>query len=69
MIGIVVAVASVVILITTQDFSQPMAYVDKWTIPMVLITFCELGLSYLALKKKKKENEAKEAKEETKSES
>ena len=72
LIGIVVAVASVVLLITTQDFSQPMAYVDKWTIPMVLITFCELGLSYLALKKKKKENEAKEAKEakeETKSES
>ena len=43
-LGVIVAIASVVFFILTEDMSLPMALTDKWTIWMVVIAIVELVL-------------------------
>ena len=50
--GLIPAVASVVIFILTENMHNPMALVDKWTIPMVLILAANGIVAYLTRNKK-----------------
>ena len=43
-LGVIVAIASVVFFILTEDMSLPMALTDKWTIWMIVIAIVELVL-------------------------
>ena len=52
-LGLIPAVASVVIFILTENMHNPMALVDKWTIPMVLILAANGIVAYLTRNKKK----------------
>lgn len=49
-IGIVVAIIAVIAFIMTEDLTQPMGMVDKYTIPMIIPVVVEAVLAYLGLK-------------------
>ena len=60
-LGLIPAVASVVIFILTENMHNPMALVDKWTIPMVLILAANGIVAYLTRNKKPEDEDTEKA--------
>jgi preprotein translocase subunit SecG len=61
--SIIPAAASVIIFFVTENVKNPMIYVDKWTILMIVLFAAELLLAYLVAKKKKNSDEDSAKKE------
>ena len=57
MLGILPAALGIIVFILTEDIRLPMAFVDIWTLPMVLIFIISLVLARLTQNKKKSKEE------------
>ena len=60
-LGLIPAVASVIIFILTENMHNPMTLVDKWTIPMVLILAANGIVAYLTRNKKPEDEDTEKA--------
>ena len=60
-LGLIPAVASVVIFLLTENMHNPMALVDKWTIPMALILAANGIVAYLTRNKKPEDENTEKA--------
>ena len=60
-LGLIPAVASVVIFLLTENIHNPMTLVDKWTIPMVLILVANGIVAYLTRNKKPEDEDTEKA--------
>jgi uncharacterized membrane protein len=56
LLGIIPAVAAIILFYLTEDMSMPMVIYDKWTIAMIFILFVELIVA-IASKKKEEDDE------------
>lgn len=49
--GILPAILSVILFIMTEDMRNPMVFIDKWTLPMLIILLISIVLSYITKRK------------------
>jgi uncharacterized protein YqhQ len=61
LLGLIPAIASIVVFLLTENMNNPMRLVDKWTILMVVMTLVNALLAYLTRNKKKDEDEEEAA--------
>ena len=52
-IGVVIAIASIVLLLVTQDFTKPMTIFDVWSIVFAIMGIANIVLTILSRKKQK----------------
>ena len=55
--SLVPTVVAIIAFILTEDMSLPMAFVDKWTILMLLIGLAQVGVAILSRKAKEEAEE------------
>ena len=60
LLGVIPAVAAILLFFLTEDMSQPMILSDKWTIAMIFILFVEFIVAIAARKKEDDDNEDQE---------
>lgn len=49
--GLLPAILSVILFIMTEDMRNPMVFIDKWTLPMLIILLISIVLSYITKRK------------------
>lgn len=57
LLSIIPAVVSVIFFILTKDMRNPMIFVDKWTLWMVVFALANVALTLLSKKKRKEEDD------------
>jgi hypothetical protein len=57
LLAIVPAAAAIIVFVLTEDITLPMKWVDRWTLPMILILVIEVVLEILAILRVKHKND------------
>ena len=55
--GVLPAILSVILFIMTEDMRNPMIFIDKWTLPMLIILLISIVLSYITKRKDEDKDE------------
>ena len=58
--SLIPAIGGIIAFILTEDMSNPMTLVDKWTLLMIIILAIQIGVAFLAKTRKDEEDEENE---------
>ena len=61
MASLIPGIGAIVAFLLTEDMSQPMAFVDRWTLLMVILAVIQIVIAVLSMKDKQEPDEQDQA--------